>query len=101
MTQIPEPGSVWQGCAGKRVAVVWADDKTVVYDCPHSGRHTLNTHAFRGVYCPAPKPPIKHQRWVNLYKNHMSCGYPTEAEADRCKSVDRLECRLIEWEAEN
>ncbi len=42
-------------------------------------------------------PKAKHQAWVNLYPDGTACAHSSEAEANRHATLDRDECRLIEW----
>lgn len=61
MTDIPQPGSVWvyKDNALFEAVVVWADEKTVVYDYSvrtnHSNRTTHPTPLFVEYYTPKPR----------------------------------------------
>ncbi|MEF2147753.1 hypothetical protein [Aquilutibacter rugosus] len=60
MTDIPQPGSVWiaKDNALYAVKIVWADEKTVVYDGPENvalvTRRTLRAHLFSEYFVPKP-----------------------------------------------
>lgn len=61
MTDIPQPGSVWvaKDNALYAVKIVWADEKTVVYDGPENvalvTRRTLRAHLFSEYFVPKPR----------------------------------------------
>ncbi|MEF2156432.1 hypothetical protein V3390_09385 [Luteimonas sp. FXH3W] len=61
MTDIPQPGSVWVDKDDPKIeaVVLWADEKTVVYDysvpANDSDRHVRSTPMFVKYYTPKPR----------------------------------------------
>ena len=43
--------------------------------------------------------PRKYELWINLYPGYGYMVYPSKEQADRLAADNRLECRMIEWEA--